>query len=198
MIAYLKGKLIFKSPVHVVIDVNGVGYQVFIPLSTFYALPELHGDLSLKIYTHLTEDALRLFGFLTGEEQKTFETLISINKVGPKLALTILSGISAQDLVSAVTNNDLARLSSIHGVGRKTAERLVLEMKDKLPALMEGVTLAPDASPNRDILDDALSALVNLGYKKAEAQQALKTVRNQSEGGLPIEHLIKESLKILS
>ncbi len=198
MIAYLKGKLIYKSPVHVVIDVNGVGYQVFIPLSTFYALPELHGDLSLKIYTHLTEDALRLFGFLTGEEQKTFETLISINKVGPKLALTILSGISAKDLVSSITNNDLARLSSIHGVGRKTAERLVLEMKDKLPALMEGATLAPDSSPNRDILDDALSALVNLGYKKNEAQQALKTVRNQGEGDLPIEHLIKESLKILS
>jgi Holliday junction DNA helicase RuvA len=198
MIAYLKGKLIFKSPVHVIIDVNGVGYQVFIPLPTFYALPELNGDLALRIYTHMTEDALRLFGFLTGEEQKTFETLISINKVGPKLALTILSGISAQELVSAVTNNDLARLSAIHGVGRKTAERLVLEMKDKLPALMEGSTLAPDASPNRDALDDALSALVNLGYKKAEAQQALKTVRNQSEGDLPIEHLIKESLKILS
>lgn len=198
MIAYLKGKLIYKSPVHVVIDVNGVGYQVFIPLSTYYALPGLSGDISLKIFTHMTEDALKLFGFLTGEEQKTFEILISINKVGPKLALTILSGISTQNLVTAVTNNDLARLSAIHGVGRKTAERLVLEMKDKLPALMEGVAFAPDSTPTRGVLDDALSALVNLGYRRAEAEKALKTVRSQSEGDLPIEHLIKESLKILS
>lgn len=198
MIAYLKGKLIYKSPIHVIIDVSGVGYQVFIPLSTYYALPTLHGDISLNIYTHMTEDALKLFGFLTNEEQKTFETLISINKVGPKLALTILSGISAQDLIAAVTNNDLARLSTIHGVGRKTAERLVLEMKDKLPALMEGATLTPDPTSTQGVLDDALSALINLGYKKAEAEKALKTVRSQSEGDLPIEHLIKESLKILS
>lgn len=198
MIAYLKGKLIYKSPIHVIIDVSGVGYQVFIPLSTYYALPALHGDISLNIYTHMTEDALKLFGFLTHEEQKTFETLISINKVGPKLALTILSGISAQDLIAAVTNNDLARLSTIHGVGRKTAERLVLEMKDKLPALMEGATFTPDPTSTQGVLDDALSALVNLGYKKAEAEKALKTVRSQSEGDLPIEHLIKESLKILS
>ncbi|OGW22381.1 MAG: Holliday junction DNA helicase RuvA [Nitrospinae bacterium RIFCSPLOWO2_12_FULL_47_7] len=196
MIAYLKGKLIYKSPVHVIIDVSGVGYQVFIPLSTYYALPELHGDISLKIYTHMTEDALKLFGFLSSEEQKSFETLISINKVGPKLALTILSGISAQDLITAITNNDLARLSSIHGVGRKTAERLVLEMKDKLPAIIEGVST--NSTPAHGVMDDALSALINLGYKKSEAEKALKNVRGQTEGDLPIEHLIKESLKFLS
>lgn len=198
MIAYLKGELIHKSPVSVVVDVNGVGYRAFIPLSTYYALPEVNNRVSLNIHTHMAEDALKLFGFLTGEEQKIFEALIGVNKVGPKLALTVLSGISARELVAAVTHNDLARLSSIPGIGRKTAERLVLEMKDKLPGLLDGFAPAPGAGPEGRIQDDALSALVNLGYKKAEAEKALKTVRDKTPGDASLETLIKESLKILA
>ncbi|MBI4384043.1 MAG: Holliday junction branch migration protein RuvA [Nitrospinae bacterium] len=198
MIAYLKGELIHKSPAHAVIDVNGVGYRVFIPLSTFYALPDLHARVSLKIHTHMSEDAIKLFGFLTGEEQRIFEALIAVNKVGPKLALTILSGIPARELVEAIARNDLARLSSAPGVGRKTAERLVLEMKDKLPGLMEGLAPEPEPGERSGALDDALSALVNLGYKKAEAETALKSVRAARGPSAPIEDLIKESLKFLS
>ncbi len=146
----------------------------------------------------MSEDAIRLFGFLTGEEQKIFEALIAVNKVGPKLALTVLSGIPARELVEAIARNDIARLSSAPGVGRKTAERLVLEMKDKLPGLMEGLAPEPEPGERSGALDDALSALVNLGYKKAEAETALKSVRAARGPSAPIEDLIKESLKFLS
>mgnify|MGYP000179736770 CR=1 FL=1 len=135
MIAHLKGQLAYKSPEYTIVDVNGVGYQVFTPLSTYYALPGLGQTVSLRVHTRVREDELKLFGFLTEEEQTIFQKLITINKVGPRVALGILSGMSPADFISAVMNNDAARLSTIPGVGKKTAERLTLEMKDKLADL---------------------------------------------------------------
>lgn len=198
MIAHLTGTLFYKSPLHVIVDVNGVGYQVHVPLSTYYALPDKGNPVSLRIYTHMREEALRLFGFLTAEEQMLFEKLIAISKVGPKLALTILSGMSTQVLVRAVIEHDIARLSSIPGVGRKTAERLSLEMKDKLGDLALEPSPGAESAPTNGVIDDALSALVNLGYKKAEAERVLNKLVQKSGKELAIEDLIKESLNVLS
>ena len=131
MISYLKGKLIYKSPIEITIDVNGVGYLVFVPLSTFYALPEPGDEISLGIHTHMREEALKLFGFYTANEKKIFEKIITVNKVGPKLALTILSGMPPSDLMTTINSNDVGKLSTIPGIGRKTSERLILEMRDK-------------------------------------------------------------------
>ena len=197
MIAHLKGQLTYKSPEHTIIDVNGVGYKVFTPLSTYYALPALGQPVSLKIHTRVREDELKLFGFLTEEEQAIFQKLITINKVGPKLALGILSGMSPEDLFATVMNNDSAKLSTIPGVGKKTAERLTLELKDKLADLALEMEHHPEAAPKQGFYDDALSALVNLGYKKPEAEKALKTIYNQNGKDASLEDLIKESLNIL-
>jgi holliday junction DNA helicase RuvA len=195
MIALLKGQLVYKSPEYTIIDVNGVGYQVFTPLSTYYALPGLGQQVSLKIHTRVREDELKLFGFLTEEEQAIFKKLITINKVGPKLALGILSGMSPADLFSAVMNNDSAKLSTIPGVGKKTAERLTLEMKDKLADL--GMEHRSESAPTKGFYDDALSALVNLGYKKPDAEKALKMIHSKKGDDASLEDLIKESLNIL-
>ena len=197
MIAHLKGQLTYKSPEYTIVDVNGVGYQVFTPLSTYYALPNPGQTVSLRIHTRVREDELKLFGFLTEEEQTIFQKLITINKVGPKLALGILSGMSPADLLSAVMNNDTARLSTIPGVGKKTAERLTLEMKDKLADLALELDHRPETTPKEGFYDDALSALCNLGYKKPEAERALKTIYNQNGKDAGLEDLIKESLNIL-
>ncbi len=195
MIAHLKGQLAYKSPEYTIIDVNGVGYQVFTPLSTYYALPGLGQQVSLKIHTRVREDELKLFGFLTEDEQSIFQKLITINKVGPRLALGILSGMSPEDFFSAVMNNDSAKLSTIPGVGKKTAERLTLEMKDKLADL--DMVHRTDSTPTEGFYDDALSALVNLGYKKLEAEKALKTIYSKNGKDAGLEDLIKESLNIL-
>ncbi|PIP73759.1 MAG: Holliday junction branch migration protein RuvA [Nitrospinae bacterium CG22_combo_CG10-13_8_21_14_all_47_10] len=197
MIAHLKGQLAFKSPEYTIVDVNGVGYQVFTPLSTYYALPGLGQTVSLRVHTRVREDELKLFGFLTEEEQTIFQKLITINKVGPKLALGILSGMSPADLLSAVMNNDSARLSAIPGVGKKTAERLTLELKDKLADLAVGMEHQPESAPTQGFYNDALSALLNLGYRKPEAEKALKTIYNQNGKDAGLEELIKESLNIL-
>lgn len=197
MIAHLKGQLTFKSPEYTIVDVNGVGYQVFTPLSTYYALPGSGQTVSLKIHTRVREDELKLFGFLTEEEQTIFQKLITINKVGPRLALGILSGMSPEDLLSAVMNNDAAKLSTIPGVGKKTAERLTMEMKDKLADMALANEHQPNAAPSQGFYDDALSALCNLGYKKPEAEKALKTIFNQNGKDASLEELIKESLNIL-
>ncbi|TDJ50816.1 MAG: Holliday junction branch migration protein RuvA [Nitrospina sp.] len=193
MIAHLKGTLLKKMPASAILDVNGVGYQVFIPLTTYYELPELGDALSFFIHTHVREDALKLYGFLSEDDKNIFETLIGVNKVGPKLALTILSGLSAQGLAQAVSAQDVARLNAIPGVGSKTAERLVLELKDKLAPLAPSPG-TPAAS--NGVMSDALSALINLGYKRPAAEQALKTV--WQNGPASLENLIKESLNILS
>lgn len=197
MIAHLKGKLTYKSPDHSIVDVNGVGYKVFTPLSTYYALPQLGESISLRIHTRVREDDLKLFGFLTEEEQAIFEKLITINKVGPKLALGILSGMSPADLLSAVMSNDAARLSSIPGVGKKTAERLALEMKDKLADLALDMEHQPDVGSPDGFYEDALSALVNLGYKKPQAEKALQSAYNENGKESSLEDLIKESLNNL-
>ena len=197
MIAHLKGKLDYKSPEHSIVDVNGVGYKVFTPLSTYYALPQLGESVSLRIHMRVREDDLKLFGFLTEEEQSIFEKLITINKVGPKLALGILSSMSPSDLLTAVMNKDAARLSAIPGVGKKTAERLALEMKDKLADLAVEMEHQPDADHQDGFYEDALSALVNLGYKKPQAEKALKYAYDQNGKESSLEDLIKESLNNL-
>ena len=198
MIAHFKGKLTRKSPVEITIDVNGVGYLIFVPLSTFYALPELGSEVSLGIHTHMREEALKLFGFYTTDEKKIFEKLITVNKVGPKLALTILSGMPPADLLSTIDSNDIAKLSTIPGIGRKTAERLILEMRDKLDGLSLELTVKKEPLPQNGLFDDALSALVNLGYKKSQAEQTLKKVYGEEGEESSIENLIKESLNLLS
>ena len=197
MIAHLKGKLIYKSPDHSIVDVNGIGYKIFTPLSTYYVLPKTGDSVTLHIHTRVREDELKLFGFLTEEEQTIFEKLITINKVGPKLALGILSGMSPANLLTSVMSNDATRLSAIPGVGKKTAERLTLEMKDKLSDLTFGMEHQPDTESPGGAYEDALSALVNLGYKKPQAEKSLKSAYNKIGKDSSLEELIKESLNNL-
>ncbi len=200
MIARLKGQLIEKSPVSLVVDVQGVGYEVFIPLTVYYELPECGTAVSLYIHTRVREDSFKLFGFIKEADKQMFELLTRISKVGPKIALAFLSGMTAQKLTQAVFNDDIATLSAIPGVGRKTAERLALELKDKLSELNlqpETATASVDSIPGGGIKNDAVSALVNLGYKKAQAEQALKKVwRDEAKPSL--EELIRDSLNCLS
>jgi len=198
MIAHLKGQLIQKSPVSLVVDVQGVGYEVFIPLTVYYELPECGTTVSLYIHTRIREDSLKLFGFIKEADKQMFELLIRISKVGPKIALAFLSGMTGQDLTQAVFNDDIATLSAIPGVGRKTAERLALELKDKLLELnLQPETAIASNTPGNGLKDDAVSALVNLGYKKAQAEQALRKVwRDEAKPSL--EELIRDSLNCLS
>ena len=193
MIGSLRGKLLEKRPNQVLIDVGGVGYQVQIPLSTFAAAGALHSETALLIHTHLREDQLALYGFATAREKQCFELLISATGVGPSLALKILSGMSIEELVPAIRRNDLAQLVRIPGVGRKTAERIVLELRDKLAAVD-----VPEASkpPTRSQLDaDVASALVNLGYDERSVERAIERVRVSASGDF--EKLLRESLQIL-
>ena len=194
MISYLRGKLIKKSPLLAVIDVNGVGYQAYISLPTYYGLPEPGGEVILNIHTHVREDEFKLYGFSSELEQKVFEKLISITKIGPKLALTILSGMSVGDFLRAVSNRDILRLSAIPGVGAKTAERLALEMKDKLKDL--GKTSESEVLGQTQEFEDALSALINLGYKRPQAEKSLKVA--VSRGSQSLQDLIKDALKLLT
>jgi Holliday junction DNA helicase RuvA len=198
MIAHLKGELIEKSPVSLVVDVQGVGYEVFIPLTVYYELPECGTTVSLYIHTRMREESLKLFGFIKEADKQMFELLTRISKVAPKIALAFLSGMTAQALTQAVFNDDIATLSAIPGVGRKTAERLALELKDKLSELnLQPETATANNTPGGGIKDDAVSALVNLGYKKAAAEQALKKVwRDEAKPSL--EELIRDSLNTLS
>ena len=198
MIAHLKGELIEKSPISLVVDVQGVGYEVFIPLTVYYELPECGAAVSLYIHTRMREESLKLFGFLKEADKQMFELLTRISKVGPKIALAIQSGMTGQELTQAVFNHYISTLSTIPGVGRKTAERLALELKDKLSELnLQPETAAADNAPGNGLKDDAVSALVNLGYKKAQAEQALKKVwRDEAKPSL--EELIRDSLNCLS
>ena len=195
MIAHLRGRILKKGTQEAVIDVAGVGYRVTIPLSTFYRLGELGAEAALLIHTHVREDALALYGFLTEEEQLLFERLLSVSGVGPKVALGILSGIEAPDLVEALRASDVARLTRIPGVGKKTAERLVLELKDKMPA-----RTAPPAragSPGSASRDDLVSALVHLGYSRPEAERGVdKALREGKDARF--EDLLRRSLQVLS
>ncbi|NIQ01179.1 MAG: Holliday junction branch migration protein RuvA [Nitrospinaceae bacterium] len=197
MIAHLSGQLTQKSPVSVVVDVRGVGYEIFVPLTVYYQLPDTGTAVNLHIHTHLREDSLKLFGFLSADDKRIFEALIRISKVGPKMALAILSGMTTQDLTQAVFNHDISRLSAVPGVGRKTAERLALELKDKLSEMNLEPAAASGTEPAGGLQEDAVSALVNLGYKKAQAEQALKKVW-RDDPKPTLEELIKDSLNRLS
>jgi holliday junction DNA helicase RuvA len=203
LIAQLSGKLIQKQPNGVIIDVGGVGYDVTIPVSTFYELGEPGADVSLKIHTHVREDVIQLFGFWTAREKELFLKLTSVSGVGPKLAITMLSGMPAGELISAITNNDLVRLTSIPGVGRKTAERVVVELRDKLAVMSlearEGErTAARDLAPGEaGVRDDTVSALMALGYPKAIAERAVSFAVRE-EGERTIEAVLKRALRRLS
>jgi Holliday junction DNA helicase RuvA len=197
MIGHLRGKISDKRPNQVVVDVGGVGYEVFIPLSTFYALGELHQDVNLLIHTHVREDQLALYGFVTSREKHLFELLLSASGVGPVLALKILSGMSVEELLPAIRAGDLARLTTIPGVGRKTAERIVVELRDKMAA-MEAPELRPVPASGRSQLDaDVISALTNLGYDQRIAEKAVEDGRT---GGAEanFESLLRATLQALS
>lgn len=195
MIAQLRGTLAQKAPGRLVVDVGGVGYDVIVPLSTYYVVGEPGATVSLRIHTHVREDSLALFGFATSLEQDLFERLIAINGVGPKLALAVLSGIEPAELVKAVRLQDVARLTAIPGVGRKTAERIGLELKDRLPASLAAPAEGA-AAPGDDLQADLLSALLNLGYQRAAAERAIeKTLRASPE--LPFEGALRAVLRAL-
>ena len=195
MIAQLSGSLAYKSPEHLVVDVNGVGYQVMVSLNTFYRLPEPGGAVQLLVYTHVREDALQLYGFAERTEKELFLLLLSVSGIGPRLALNILSGTPAEELQEALEAGDLARLVAIPGVGKKTAERLVLELRDKVKVLKSA--RPAEAAPRASGLEsEAVSALVNLGYRPAEAERAVKAAR--AAGAADIEAVIRTALKRLA
>ena len=196
MIGQLRGRLADKRPNQVLVDVGGVGYLVAVPLSTYAALGELHTEVTLLIYTHVREDALALYGFLTAREKHLFELLISASGVGPSLALKILSGMSAEELIPAIRGNDLARLTKIPGVGRKTAERMVVELKDKLESMAVVEEKQAMASP-AGIEADVVSALVNLGYDGRTAESAVAEGKRAAGAG-NFEKLLKASLLALT
>jgi Holliday junction DNA helicase RuvA len=190
VIAHLRGKLVEKDPARLVVDVNGVGYEVFVPLSTFTVMPDRGGDVSIDIHTHVREDIIALYGFSTRQERKVFERLIGISGIGPRLAVTILSGGSVESLVGAIRRGDLARLTAIPGVGKKTAERIVVELKDKLADFSE--------EPAKSAVEtDVLSALENLGYSRTIAEGAFRRAMNGDlDAGFDV--LFKRTLQILT
>lgn len=196
MIGLLRGRLLEKRPNQVILDVGGVGYLVAVPLSTFAALGELHAEVTLLIHTHVREDALSLYGFLSAREKHLFELLLGASGVGPTLALKILSGMNVEELVPAIRGGDLARLTKIPGVGRKTAERMVVELKDKLEAVaIESEKSAP-ASP-AGVEADVKSALINLGYDERTAEAAVAEARRRT-GPSGFEQLLRVTLSALS
>jgi Holliday junction DNA helicase RuvA len=200
MIASLTGRLAFKAPTYLVLDVHGVGYEVFIPLSTYYGLPTLSESISLSVHTHVREDAIQLFGFLTSQEKDAFVLLTSVSGVGPKLALSVLSALPVSNLVSAIRSGDVEKLTTVPGIGNKSASRLVLELKDKVEKLHPGLASATE-SPRQGqdaTFDDALSALVNLGYRSQDAKEALKQVKKSNAESIVLKDMIRESLKELA
>lgn len=200
MIGQLRGHLLAKKPNHVIVDVQGVGYEVTIPLTSFYDLPGEGEQVTLRIHTHVREDALALFGFLTGSEKDFFLKLISISGIGPKLAIAILSGARVDELAQAIADGNLSRLVAIPGVGRKTAERVVLELKSQVgPFLLADRGEAAPAPAGTDALqEDILSALVNLGYARPAAEKALSAVIRSGECDRTFEDLLKSTLRRLA
>jgi len=201
VIAHLRGSILEKHPNRIVIDVNGVGYDVFVPLSTFYGLGEPGATIALRVHTHVREDALVLYGFATLLEQELFERLIGVSGIGPKVGLAVLSGIEPQELIRAIERGDLARLTAIPGVGRKTSERIVLELKDRLPRVPAAVTAAGVGASQPSVpRDDVVSALANLGYHRPLAEKAadaaIKTLGSTSDAGF--ERLLKQALRELA
>jgi holliday junction DNA helicase RuvA len=195
VIAHLRGKILDKQPNRIVVDVNGVGYEVFVPLSTFYDLGEATDNVALRIHTHVREDALLLYGFATELEQQLFERLISVSGIGPKVALSVLSGIEPPELMRAIERADLARLTAIPGVGKKTSERIVLELKDRLPRVAAAASGPATSAPS--LRDDVLSALMNLGYHRPLAETAVdRALKSVSDGGF--ERTLRQALRELA
>jgi holliday junction DNA helicase RuvA len=195
MISHLRGKLLFKHPNQAIVEAGGVGYDVTITVPTFAELPQVGTELALHIHTYVREDVLALYGFLRPEEKQLFEKLISVSGIGPKLAVTILSGMPAEEMVAAIRGNDIARLTKIPGIGKKTAERMVLELRDKLPPLgADAVTEIPTLTA---VGDDVLSALTNLGYQRAGAEKAVAAIARNGKAS-SFEAMFRESLAILS
>ena len=195
MIAQLRGQILRKGPQEVVVDVAGVGYRVAIPVSTFYRLGEPGSDVELRTYTHVREDTLALYGFLTGAEQDLFERLISVGGVGPRLAVNILSGIEVPDLVAALRTSDVSRLTRVPGVGKKTAERLIVELKDKMPVAAADET--PAAPSSGGPKEDLLSALVTLGYSRGEVERGVDRALHEDGSGR-FEDLLRRALQIVA
>ena len=200
MIAQIRGRLSVKEPHRIVVDVNGVGYLLYIPLSTFYQLPEVPGEVFLYTHTHVRDDAIQLFGFHTRDEQALFELLQGVAGIGPRLATNILSGISADELIPALSEGDLARLRAVPGVGKKLAERLVVELREKVTTLRLPPHAAPaaPAAPEDRAVDDVVSALVNLGCNRKEAAKAAEAARKELGPSVEFETLIKAALRGLS
>jgi len=204
MIAHLSGTLLSKQATSVIVDVGGVGYEVNIPVSTFYDLEDIGANVQLRIYTHVREDSLQLFGFKTARERELFLKLISVSGIGPKLGITLLSGMSADEMIASIRTNNLARLTLIPGVGKKTAERLIVELREKVAELSsaqleEELGAKPEAAePTEDtVRADALSALFNLGYQRSAAEKAIDAAL--AEGGeLTVETILRRGLKKLA
>jgi Holliday junction DNA helicase RuvA len=200
MIAHLSGNLFKKTTQSVIIDAGGIGYEVLVPLSTYYALPEKDERVSLHVYTHVREDTLCLFGFHTKIEKNLFLMLTSVSGIGPKLSVNILSGIGPRDLLEAIASRDKVRLQSIPGVGKKTAERIALELKDRASQAISEQQLPTPSVPEGDdkhLMDDALSALLNLGYSAKSAKEAVERARSVARE-MTLEGLITEALRIMA
>jgi Holliday junction DNA helicase RuvA len=205
MIAHLSGTLLSKQATSVIVEVSGVGYEVSIPLSTFYDLEDAGSNVQLRIYTHVREDTLQLYGFKTARERELFLKLITVSGIGPKLGITLLSGMSADEIIASIRTNNLARLTLIPGVGRKTAERLILELREKVADLSsaqleEELGAKPEVSPETaedTARADALSALLNLGYQRAGAERAIDAALGEG-GDVTVESVLRRSLKKLA
>ena len=205
MIAHLNGRLLAKEATSVIVDVAGVGYEVSIPFSTFYEVGDVGANVELRIYTHVKEDALQLYGFKTLLERQLFINLLSVSGVGPKIAIALLSGMSADELVNSIKNNNLARLTAVPGVGRKTAERLVVDLREKMTALAAAqVEETPgdrldisSASSDDDVRSQALSGLLNLGYQKSAAEKAIDSVLSE-DGDITVESVLRRGLRKLA
>ncbi len=201
MIALISGKIVYKGISHVIVDVHGVGYRIFIPLTTFYELPESGQTITLHVHTNVKQDAINLFGFYTVQERDLFQLMISVSGIGPRISMNILSGISAQELLRAISGGNVGKLVNIPGVGKKMAERLILELKEKVikKMMMEKMPAVDDQQQISDIImEDVLSALVNLGYKNNVARDALDKAVRSSDEKLGMDKLLKKTLKILA
>jgi Holliday junction DNA helicase RuvA len=198
MIGFIRGRVIEKQPNRIIVDVQGIGYELLVPLSTYYDVGDAGAEVALRVHTHVREDALQLFGFLTALELQLFERLLGISGIGPKLAVAVLSGIEPGELVRAIQRADVARLTNIPGIGRKTSERIVLELKDRLAhiAAPSEAGASPVEAPADRLRDDLLSALQNLGYHRPLAEKAIDaTVKNGSD--LSFEQALKGALRQL-
>jgi Holliday junction DNA helicase RuvA len=195
MIAHLRGKLLAKRPNQAIVETGGVGYDITISIPTYSDMPGVGGEVALHIHTHVREDMIALYGFLRPAEKTLFEKLITVSGIGPKLAITILSGMAADEMVNAIRGNDIARLTRIPGIGKKTAERMVLELRDKLT--VEKASEIPAAPTMSPVEEDVLSALMNLGYQPAAAEKALAAAARNGKTG-PFDALFREALAVLS